>query len=78
MFRNKPVISDQDVRVRAYRLWEKNGRPEGQADEYWREALKELEAEFCCADKHTTPDQPTISTPPTRSAAAAIGKSHGA
>jgi hypothetical protein len=30
---------EQAVRERAYLLWEKDGRPEGQAEEYWHRAL---------------------------------------
>jgi hypothetical protein len=32
------------VRERAYFLWEREGRPEGRADEHWRRAAAELEA----------------------------------
>jgi Protein of unknown function (DUF2934) len=31
----------QDVRTRAYLLWEQDGRPEGRAEEYWQRALDE-------------------------------------
>ena len=30
---------DQAVRERAYLLWEKDGRPDGRAEEYWHRAL---------------------------------------
>jgi hypothetical protein len=30
---------DQAVRERAYLLWEKDGCPEGRAEEYWQRAL---------------------------------------
>jgi hypothetical protein len=33
------------IRQRAYRLWEENGSPEGQADEYWRRAEAQIDAE---------------------------------
>jgi hypothetical protein len=29
---------DHDLRRRAYDLWEREGRPEGRADEHWRTA----------------------------------------
>jgi hypothetical protein len=32
---------EQEVRERAYFLWEQEGRPEGRADEYWARALDE-------------------------------------
>jgi hypothetical protein len=33
------------VRDRAYALWEKDGRPDGRSDEYWRQARSEIDAE---------------------------------
>jgi hypothetical protein len=33
---------EQAARERAYLLWERDGRPEGRADEYWLRALEEL------------------------------------
>jgi hypothetical protein len=30
---------EQEVRERAYLLWEQDGRPEGQSDEYWARSL---------------------------------------
>lgn len=39
------MFSDHEVRVRAHQIWERKGRPEGQVEENWREALAELEAE---------------------------------
>jgi hypothetical protein len=33
------------IRERAYALWEKDGRPEGRADEYWEQARRFIEAE---------------------------------
>ena len=39
--------SEQDRRIRelAYELWERAGRPDGGADEYWYEAERQLAAE---------------------------------
>lgn len=35
--------SDRDaIASRAYEKWESSGRPDGQADEHWREAEREL------------------------------------
>ena len=31
------------IRERAYALWEEDGRPEGQADEYWERARRFVE-----------------------------------
>ncbi|AHJ65090.1 DUF2934 domain-containing protein [Granulibacter bethesdensis] len=33
---------DERVRVRAYLLWEKAGRPHGRNEEFWEEALIEI------------------------------------
>ncbi|EAA3799195.1 DUF2934 domain-containing protein, partial [Salmonella enterica subsp. enterica] len=32
------MTNDYEIRERAYALWEKNGRPEGFADEFWQQA----------------------------------------
>lgn len=39
------MIEDMKVRERAYELWEKDGRPEGSEEMYWRLAQEQLEAE---------------------------------
>ena len=36
---------EERVRERAYQLWEAAGRPDGQADQYWHEAVAELAAQ---------------------------------
>jgi Protein of unknown function (DUF2934). len=72
MSKSRPTtFSDYEVRVRAYRIWERAGRPDGCAEEHWREALAELEAER----QDRGPAQPDVSQPPTRTAADAIAKS---
>lgn len=35
----------ETVRLTAYFLWEQDGRPEGQAEEYWRRALEKHRSE---------------------------------
>ena len=35
-------IPHSQIQVKAYELWEQAGRPEGQADEHWFEAEKQL------------------------------------
>lgn len=35
---------EQLVRERAYALWEADGRPDGQAETYWEQAKREVEA----------------------------------
>jgi hypothetical protein len=37
--------SDECVRVRAYLMWEADGKPYGQADLYWHRARERMEAE---------------------------------
>ena len=39
------------VRERAYALWEADGRPDGRALEYWREAERELESQSIAGEE---------------------------
>ena len=75
----KPAyFSDHDVRVRAYLIWEREGRPEGQEETFWHRAVAELEeAHRTQADEERqdhVPPHPGVSNPPTRSEATVIGK----
>jgi hypothetical protein len=36
---------ERHIRIRAYEMWEAEGRPEGRADEYWHRARERIEAE---------------------------------
>jgi hypothetical protein len=36
---------EDDIRTRAYKLWEAAGKPEGRMDEFWYEAERQLKAE---------------------------------
>ena len=63
------TFSDQDVRVRAHQIWVRNGRPEGQAEYHWRDALAELEAEELAKGRRV-PALSQVSTLPIRSVAA--------
>lgn len=38
-------LIEQQIRARAYELWEKDGSPEGRDDEYWERARALVEAE---------------------------------
>ncbi|MBU6297295.1 MAG: DUF2934 domain-containing protein [Alphaproteobacteria bacterium] len=38
--------SDEEIRVRSYLIWEREGCPEGKSAEHWLRAKAELEAEF--------------------------------
>ena len=37
--------TDERVRIRAYHLWERDGRPLGRNEEYWSKALAEIQGE---------------------------------
>jgi hypothetical protein len=37
-----PNIREERIRERAYFIWEREGRPDGRADEHWRRARAEL------------------------------------
>lgn len=39
-----PIVRDNQIRERAYQLWEQAGRPHGQAIEHWLRAESELNA----------------------------------
>lgn len=41
----EPAEDEQQIRDRAYRLWEGEGRPEARADDYWHRARELIEAE---------------------------------
>jgi hypothetical protein len=42
--------TEREIAVRAYLIWEENGRPEGKEEEFWHLAKQQLEAE-----ENTTP-----------------------
>lgn len=37
--------NEEQVRARAYAIWEREGCPVGKADEHWQLAIKELEGQ---------------------------------
>lgn len=43
--KDTPSFSDHEVRVRALLIWQKQEKPEFEAEGYWRQALAELQAE---------------------------------
>jgi hypothetical protein len=74
MSKSRPTtFSDYEVRVRAYRIWERTGRPDGCAEEHWREALAELEAERRAETAVQVPPQPDVAQQPTRTVADKTG-----
>ena len=41
-----PTVSEDDIRKRAYELWEANGKRDGSEDEFWHRARDQLQAAF--------------------------------
>lgn len=79
---NQTNPTEDEIRVRAYLIWKREGCPQGKAAEHWLQAKAELDAEFE-ADWHAAslegettsfvlPHLP-ISSPPSRSVSAKIG-----
>jgi hypothetical protein len=71
-------FSDHDIRVRAYLIWTREGRPDGGPQEFWRKALSELNAECHAAIggqslDHLSP-RPEAATPPVRTVSATVSK----
>ena len=52
--------SEDQIRNYARRLWEREGRPEGKSDEFWRQAEIELDAESETSDPGDQPNAKTI------------------
>ncbi|MGM5000017.1 DUF2934 domain-containing protein [Tardiphaga sp. 20_F10_N6_6] len=40
-----PRYSEEQIREYAHKLWEREGRPEGKADDFWHQAKSELESD---------------------------------
>lgn len=40
-----PEYSEDQIREYAHKLWVKQGKPEGRADEFWHQAKTELESD---------------------------------
>jgi Protein of unknown function (DUF2934) len=40
---NRKTISEEEIRLRAYRKWERAGKPGGDGVQFWLEARQELE-----------------------------------
>src|SRR5829696_1317097 len=51
---------EQRIRVRAYAIWEGEGRHDGQAEEHWRQAEREIEHALRSAEAQAAeaPEQP--------------------
>jgi hypothetical protein len=40
-----PKYSEEQIRAYAHKLWEREGRPEGKAEQFWHQAESELESD---------------------------------
>lgn len=45
-----PALSDDEIGRRAFEIWEREGRPDGRADEHWQMARAELAARDLSSD----------------------------
>lgn len=45
MVDGNPQAIEERIRQRAYRLWQDAGAPEGHADDYWHQAVRQIAAE---------------------------------
>jgi hypothetical protein len=54
------MATEDQIRDYAHLLWERGGKPEGRADEFWHAAEVELNADS------ESPDAPTETTQPNR------------
>lgn len=69
---NVMVPSEEAIRIRSYQIWEREGRPDGCAQEHWARAKAELEAEMKAASMAGTAADIVlprlhVSTPPIKS-----------
>lgn len=54
--------TDEQVRVRAYCLWETEGKPQGRDWEYWLKAKEQLEREFNVSSAAPAPRKTNTAT----------------
>jgi hypothetical protein len=47
-------LDQNEIRIVAYQLWERDGCPEGKADDYWHAAVKLLSDESHAREPKTT------------------------
>ena len=52
--------SEQAIRERAYLIWEREGRPEGRADDHWRHATVEGSGDASPRDDEPMEDEEKI------------------
>lgn len=56
-------LHEDDIRARAYALWEQDGSPDGRAADYWERAQRELREESGL-DRSEQTEEVTQPTPP--------------
>jgi hypothetical protein len=55
---------EQRIRRRAHQIWEQTGKPEGRADDHWRQAEIEVEQEHALTHQpRGTPTLPDAAVP---------------
>ena len=47
---------EAEISLRAYRIWERKGRPFGEHDEHWEQARREIEAEDTALEDTPVPE----------------------
>lgn len=52
------MTEESQIREKAYELWERDGRPEGAEEFYWRLAQEQLEADVKTSEVNTTAPVP--------------------
>lgn len=52
---------ESEIRSRAYELWERDGQPEGRAEEHWQEACEQYDARGKAAHRMET--DPALNNP---------------
>jgi hypothetical protein len=55
---------EEEIRKRAYRLWERAGCPDGRSEEFWHAARREIEGEGATDAVPFDPFEPPIEEPP--------------
>ena len=61
---------DEQIRSRAYAIWEREGRPHGRQEHHWHQAIREVD-EGSGDQAATPPETPAASAPLVKTAARA-------
>ena len=57
---NSELSGEEEIRQRAYEIWQRAGSPDGAHEEHWQQAKNELEAE--AARAHQSDEEPITPT----------------